>query len=159
VIKAFRAEGEEAEHFQRENLRYFKRNMKVVKNRALARAFVEGLNNAVGVAVLLIGMVLVANHFELSLGTLLLFAFAMQATYKPTKDLTKAWTQLQDAMPAADRFFELLDAPGEPPDPADAVGFGGVREAIRYENVSFSYGREPVLRNVSLEVRAGETVA
>jgi ATP-binding cassette, subfamily B, bacterial len=62
-------------------------------------------------------------------------------------------------MPAADRFFELLDVPGEAPDPPGAARFEGVRDAIRFEGVSFSYGREPVLRDVSLEVRAGETVA
>jgi subfamily B ATP-binding cassette protein MsbA len=159
VIKAFRAEAVESSHFERENLRYFRRNMKVVKNRALARTFVEALNNVVGVAVVLIGMLLVLNHWNLSLGTLLSFALAMQVTYRPMKDLTKAWTQLQDAVPAADRFFELLDVPGERPDPPDAVPFDGVREGIRFDHVSFSYGREPVLRDVSLEVRAGETVA
>jgi subfamily B ATP-binding cassette protein MsbA len=159
VIKAFRAEDAEAAHFERENLRYFRRNMKVVKNRALARTFVEALNNVIGVAVILVGILLVLNHWGLSLGTLLSFALAMQVTYRPMKDLTKAWTQLQDAMPAAERFFELLDVPGERPDPPGAAPFAGVREAIRFEGVSFSYGREPVLRDVSLEVKAGETVA
>jgi len=159
VIKAFRAEAVESEHFERENMRYFRRNMKVVKNRALARTFVEGLNNVIGVAVVLVGMLLVVNHWGVSLGTLLAFALAMQVTYRPMKDLTKAWTQLQDAMPAAERFFELLDAPGEPPDPPDAQPFEGVREGIRFDGVSFSYGREPVLRDVTLDVRAGETVA
>lgn len=159
VIKAFRAEAVEAAHFERENLRYFRRNMKVVKNRALARTFVEALNNVIGVAVIVVGMLLVVNQWGLSLGTLLSFALAMQVTYRPMKDLTKAWTQLQDAMPAADRFFELLDVPGERPDPPDATRFERVRDAIRFERVSFSYGREPVLRDVSLEVRAGETVA
>lgn len=159
VIKAFRAEDVEAAHFARENLRYFRRNMKVVKNRALARTFVEGLNNLIGVVVVLLGVLLVLDNWGLSLGSLLSFAMAMQVTYRPLKDLTKAWTQLQDAMPAADRFFELLDAPGETADGEDALAFPGVREAIRFEGVSFSYGREPVLRDVSFEVRAGETVA
>jgi subfamily B ATP-binding cassette protein MsbA len=159
VIKAFRAEDIEAGHFARENLRYFRRNMKVVKNRALARTFVEGLNNLIGVVVVLLGVLLVLDNWGLSLGSLLSFAMAMQVTYRPLKDLTKAWTQLQDAMPAADRFFELLDAPGETADAADALPFPGVREAVRFESVSFSYGREPVLRDVSFEVRAGETVA
>lgn len=159
VIKAFRAEGVEAGHFQRENLRYFRRNMKVVKNRAMARTFVEALNSAIGVAVVLVGILLVLDNWGLSLGSLLAFAFAMQATYRPMKDVTKAWTQLQDAMPAADRFFELLDAPGETPDPPDALAFEGVKQGIRFEDVSFSYGREPVLHGVSLDVRAGEQVA
>ena len=159
VIKAFRAEDLESEHFQNENLRYFRRNMKVVKNRALARTFIEALNNAIGVVIVVVGVLLVLDNWGLSLGSLMSFAIAMQVTYRPVKDLTKAWTQLQDAMPAADRFFELIDAPGEPPDPPGALPFDGVRDAIRFENVSFSYGREPVLRDVSLEVKAGQTVA
>ena len=63
-------------------------------------------------------------------------------------------------MPSAERFFEMLDAPGETPDPPDAVRFDGVRtrHPLR-EASSFSYGREPVLRDVSLEVKAGEMVA
>jgi ABC-type multidrug transport system fused ATPase/permease subunit len=64
-----------------------------------------------------------------------------------------------DATPAAERFFELLDAPGETADPPDAVKLAGVREGIRFRDVSFSYGREPVLDHVSLEVKAGEVVA
>jgi len=159
VIKAFRAETVEASHFQRENLRYFRRNMKVVKNRALARTFVESLNNAIGVVIVLVGILLVLDNWGLSLGSLLSFAFAMQATYRPVKDLTKAWTQLQDAMPAADRFFELIDTPGESPDVPDAMPFAGVKQGVRFEKVSFSYGREPVLREVDLDVRAGETIA
>lgn len=159
VIKAFRAQRVEAEHFQRENLRYFHRNMKVVKNRALARTLVEALNNAIGVVIVMVGALLVLDNWGLSLGELLSFGLAMQVTYRPMKDLTKAWTQLQDTMPAADRFFELIDAPGEPPDGPDALPFRGVADAIRFENVSFSYGREPVLRDVSFEVKAGETVA
>jgi subfamily B ATP-binding cassette protein MsbA len=159
VIKAFRAEEVESGHFQKENLRYFRRNMKVVKNRALARTFIEALNNGIGVVIVMVGILLVLDNWGLSLGSLISFAIAMQVTYRPVKDLTKAWTQLQDAMPAADRFFELIDAQGEPADPPGALGFTGVRDAIRFENVSFSYGREPVLRDVSLEVKAGETIA
>jgi ABC-type multidrug transport system fused ATPase/permease subunit len=44
-------------------------------------------------------------------------------------------------------------------DVPDAVRLDGVREGIRIAGVCFSYGREPVLRNVSLEVGAGEVVA
>jgi ABC-type multidrug transport system fused ATPase/permease subunit len=62
-------------------------------------------------------------------------------------------------MPAADRFFELLDAPGESADAPGARAFTALESGIRYRNVSFSYGREPVLRDVSFDVAAGETVA
>jgi ABC-type multidrug transport system fused ATPase/permease subunit len=62
-------------------------------------------------------------------------------------------------MPAADRFFELMDAPGEPADRPGAVDLDGVRETIRFRDVHFGYGREAVLQGIDFEARAGETVA
>jgi len=160
IIKAFRAEDNEEAAFQRDNLRYFRRSMRVVKNRALSRALVEGLNNAFGVAVVLLGAILVMNgHFGLSLGSLAAFVGVMQTTYRPVKDLTKGWTQLMEALPSAERFFELMDSRPETGDVPGAQRVSGVREGIRISKVSFSYGREPVLRDVSLDVRAGDVVA
>jgi ABC-type multidrug transport system fused ATPase/permease subunit len=79
--------------------------------------------------------------------------------YRPTKNLTRAYNAVQDALPAAGRLFEVLDAPSEPEDPPDAAVLQDVREGIRFRDVWFSYGREPVLCGLSLELRAGQVVA
>ena len=71
----------------------------------------------------------------------------------------KGWTDLMDAAPAAERFFELLDAREEVPDLPDAVRITGVHDGIRISKLAFSYGREPVLHDFSLDVKAGEVVA
>ncbi|MDX1650485.1 MAG: ABC transporter ATP-binding protein, partial [Myxococcota bacterium] len=160
VIKAFRAYRAEEDSFGRENLRFFRRSMRVVRSRAFSRTIVEALTNAIGIAVLLGGVLLIFRDlWGLTLGTLAAFVMVMQATYKPVKDLTKGWNDLQDALPAAERFFELLDTEPETGDATDAVRIDGVRRGIEISNVSFSYGREPVLRDVSISVRAGEMVA
>jgi subfamily B ATP-binding cassette protein MsbA len=160
VIKAFRTQAGEETGFRDENLRYFRRNMKVVKHRALARTSVEGLNNGIGIAVILVGAALVMNQmWGLTLGSLAAFVLVMQATYGPMKDLSKGWTRLMEAAPSAERFFELMDAEPDVADVPDAVRLAGVRQGIRISKVSFSYGREPVLQDVSLEVKAGEVVA
>jgi ABC-type multidrug transport system fused ATPase/permease subunit len=160
IIKAFRAQDNEEAAFQRHNLRYFRRSMRVVKNRALSRSMVEALNNGIGIAVLFVGAMLVMNgHFGLTLGALVAFVGVMQTTYRPVKDLTKGWTQLMEAVPSAERFFELLDKEPDTEDVSGAPRVDGVRQGIRIAKVSFSYGREPVLRDVSLDVAAGEVVA
>ncbi len=160
VIKAFRTQAGEATAFRDENFRYFRRNMKVVKNRALARTSVEGLNNSVGIGIILLGAGLVMNQmWGLTLGSLAAFVLVMQATYRPMRALSKGWTHLMEAAPSAERFFELMD---EAPDVVDVPGaarLSGVREGIRISKVSFSYGREPVLQDISLEIKAGEVVA
>jgi subfamily B ATP-binding cassette protein MsbA len=160
VIKAFSTQAAEAQAFQKENLRYFRRNMKVVKHRTLARTAVEALNNAVGIAIILVGTALVMNQmWGLTLGSLAAFVLLMQTTYRPMKDLAKGWTHLMEAIPSAERFFELLDTEPDTKDAPDALQLTGVRQGITLSNVSFSYGREPVLRDVSLEISAGEVVA
>jgi subfamily B ATP-binding cassette protein MsbA len=160
VIKAFRGQAVEEDTFRKENLRYFRRNMKVVKNRTLARTSVEGLTNGVGIAIILVGTVLVISQtWGLTLGDLGAFVLVMQATYRPMKELAKGWTHLMEAAPSAERFFELMDTEPDIADVPGAVRLEGVREGITISGVSFSYGREPVLQDVSLDVRAGEVVA
>jgi subfamily B ATP-binding cassette protein MsbA len=160
VIQAFRAQRGEASAFARENQRYFRRNLRVQRNRAYSRSAVEGLNNLIGVMVLFGGVALILGElWGLSFGALAAFVAVMQSTYAPLRDLTRGWTKLQEAVPSAERFFEILDETPETPDAAGAVRIDGIRHGIRVEKMSFSYGREPVLRDVSFEARKGEMVA
>ena len=158
LIKAFRAERLESEAFARSSQRLFRRAMKVVKNRVMARSLVELLNHGSAVGVLLAGVGMVMSGW-ITLGELSAFALVMVTIYKPVKSTAKGWVRLMDALPSADRLFEILDIPVEISDAPDAVSLAGVGEGIQLRNVSFSYGRESVLRDVSFEVRAGEMVA
>jgi subfamily B ATP-binding cassette protein MsbA len=161
VIKAFQAEGGEQGRFERENRRLFQRNLKVVKYRALSRGVIEAVTNVVGMLVMLGGVAIVLGRlWGLTLGELMAFVVVMQtATYRPVKELTKGWTRIQEAIPSAQRFFDLLDARPETADPPDALRISGIGRGLRISKVSFSYGREPVLQDVSLDVAAGEVVA
>ncbi len=160
VIQAFRAQRGEAAAFSRENQRYFRRNLRVQRNRAYSRSAVEGLNNGIGVAVLFGGVALILGQlWGLSFGALAAFVGVMQSTYGPMRDLTRGWTKLQEAIPSAERFFEILDEPTETADAEGALQLGGLRHGLRLSKLSFSYGREPVLRDVSLDVKKGELVA
>jgi ABC-type multidrug transport system fused ATPase/permease subunit len=160
VIKAFRAERFEADGFGRENERLFRRTMRVVRARVWSQSSVEAVTNAVALLVLGFGTWLVVQQaWGLTTGSLAAFAAVMITAQRTTRQLTRSWTQLQDALPSAERFFELLDRPGEAGDPPDAVAIDGLRQGIRVSKLRFSYGREEVLRDVSLEIRAGEVVA
>lgn len=161
VIKAFGAHDVEEAAFEHENTRYFRRNMKVVKYRAFSRSAVEAITNTLGVTFLLLGFGLVASGWGgLTMGSVLAFVMVMQGScYKPMKEITKGWTKLQEATPSAERFFALLDTEAETVDTPDALEISGVEQGIRIDKLSFSYGREPVLKDVSLDVAAGEVVA
>jgi ABC-type multidrug transport system fused ATPase/permease subunit len=162
IVKAFKAQEGEARGFATENLRYFRRNMKVVKNRSLARAAVELLSNLIGIFILLVGgAALLAGLWGLTLGTLIPFVLLMTRGYRPMRDLSRAWTRMQEAVPSAARFFDVLDASDDTPDRPGARELAGVSRDIAFRDVTFSYKREhaPVLKGISLDVRAGEMVA
>jgi subfamily B ATP-binding cassette protein MsbA len=160
VIKSFRAEAIEDAAFRRETHQLFRRSMKVVKNRVLARSLVELLNNGAVIGLTLLGAILVlGGRWGLTIGDLAAFAGVLSQTYQPVKTLAKTWVRLLDAQPSAQRFFEVLDTPVELRDAPDAVVLDGVSERVALRGLSFSYGRESVLKDVSFEVRAGEMAA
>jgi subfamily B ATP-binding cassette protein MsbA len=160
TIKAFRAEAAESHAFRRETGRLFRRSMKVVKNRLLARSAIEALNNAAGMGVLILGTWLVlGNRLGLTPGDLAAFGAALATTYRPVRSLAKGWATWMDAQPAAERFFEVLDTPIDIEDASDAVSMGRLERGVSLRGVRFSYAGQAVLHDVSFEVAAGEVVA
>jgi ABC-type multidrug transport system fused ATPase/permease subunit len=160
VIKAFRGEAFEERAYGRHAERFFRRSMRAVAKRALARSLVELANGLVAVASLGVGVWFVLRgSFGLTLGDVVAFAFVAQQGYSPIKSLAAAWIQLLDAEPSVERFFEVLDLPGESPDAPGALSIGPIARGLVVRGACFSYGREPVLREVSFEAGAGEVVA
>jgi subfamily B ATP-binding cassette protein MsbA len=160
IIKAFSAEGQERTHLSQELMRYFRRAMRVIRNRVYSRTLVEFLGQLVFFSLMLVGIFAIARQtWGLTLGTLAAYLFIVARLQQPVKLLTRTYNSIQDALPAADRLFEIIDADGEEPDAPDAVELQRLEQGIRYRDVAFSYGREPVLGGVNLEIGAGEVVA
>ncbi len=160
IVKAFRAEEGEARAFGVDNLTLFRRNLKVVKHQALSRASIEALTQLIGIGIVVVGgYALWAGWWGLTIGTLASFVLLMLQTYRPMRDLSRAWPRLQEAEPSAARFFEVLDAVEEIPDAADAVELPGVHHGIAFRHLTFDYGGSPVLVDVDFEVQVGQMVA
>lgn len=80
--------------------------------------------------------------------------------YGPIRSLNRSNNQVQEALAAGTRVFELLDTEAEIKDLDDAVTLPGFNNSIHYETVDFSYNQEEeILKKVSLTIRKGETVA
>ena len=93
-------------------------------------------------------------------GLLVAFALYAERLFEPIRDLTGDFGHLTGSLVAADRVFELLDVRPEVASAPGAVALPSAAGRVRYENVSFHYEPEsPVLREVSLDVEPGETVA
>ncbi len=95
----------------------------------------------------------------MQLGVLLIFLTYVGSLYKPVKALSKLTTIFTKGMAAAERIDDVLSSEPDIKDSPDAIIAPGFKGTVRFDRVSFSYGRETVLREVSFEIDAGQTVA
>jgi subfamily B ATP-binding cassette protein MsbA len=160
VIKAFRGHDLELGAYEQETEKFFKRHMKVIWNRVMAKASGEALNQTVGTLILGIGAVLALNHrWDITIGTLTAFALILVTTYKPVKTLTTSYTTIMESAAGADRLFQVLDMEEETPDRPDAQAMVGLSHGIRFRDVHFGYGEGEILSGINLEVQPGEVIA
>lgn len=89
------------------------------------------------------------------------FMTAMVMLYDPFKSISQANNTLQQALAGAERVFEILDAPELLEEAGGSIEYTPPFETLSFENVTFSYpgNKEPALRNINLDIKAGERVA
>ncbi len=94
-------------------------------------------------------------------GTLVAFALYIDRFYNPIRDLAQRYNNFQATMASGERIFELLDTPVEVQDAPGARDLPTIRGDIDFNRVSFHYADDPtpVLEDVDLHVRAGQTIA
>ena len=96
----------------------------------------------------------------LEVGAMVAFILYIQRFFDPIRSLTMQYTELQRAMASGVRIFELLDTPADMVDLPGAIDLPTLRGEIEFRNVSYRYiSGQDVLKNVSLHVKPGETVA
>ena len=118
------------------------------------------ITNALGLIVVLAsGGTLVARG-TITLGVLLAFLGYIHQLFGPLRELSLVYNTLQSGAAALDRINDYLGHQPELPEPADPQRpAGGFKGQVALEGVTFGYGGEPVLRELDLEIAAGETVA
>ncbi|UCH33230.1 MAG: ABC transporter ATP-binding protein, partial [Armatimonadota bacterium] len=161
VVKAFAQEPREAERFEQRDRSY----VSAVLAAARTRSKFSGLMAmTMGSGALIVwsygGSQVIAG--ELDLGTLVMFSGLLWQLYGPVTTLANLNERFQRAATAAERVFEILDTPGEteltPPEhhPHPVTEVHG---RIEFDHVFFGYEQdEPVLRDICLDVQAGEMI-
>ena len=97
---------------------------------------------------------------ELEVGVLVAFALFIQRFFDPVRQLTLQYSQMQRAMAAGTRIFELLDVPVDLTDKANAKPLPPLKGAVEYAGVDFAYVQsKPVLTGINLSIKPGEAVA
>ncbi len=158
IVKAFTMEEYEKRRFAEENERYFKIFLKRVKIRALSHPLME-LLGGIGIAVIIwVGGYSVVRG-DVTPGTFFSFMTALLMLYAPVRNLNKVNLEVQEGLAAAARIFELLDTVTEVREEKDALSLPPISKGIEFKEVTFKYDSAPVLKAISLHVRAGEIIA
>jgi len=158
VVQAFAREASSQEHFDEVNNENRLANIQANTLSSMLLPVVELCNAASTVAVIAYGGYLMLNG-ETSLGVLVAFLAYITRFFQPVRTLTQFYNQLQAATAAAEKVFELLDEPVTIQEAERPVSLVHVRGEVEFRHVTFSYGREPVLEDVSFHADPGDMIA
>jgi len=164
VVKAYTMEGRERLRFFREGREFVKQSMKAFKTNAASGPALELL------ATLAMALAVVLGAYWLDTGglarevdpsTMLAFFGALVATLDPMRKLADVNNRIQMAINGAERLFEVIDTPSEVRHGGRGIVLPRMARDIVFENTRFRYesDMQEVLQDVSLRVRAGETIA
>ncbi len=158
IVKAFTMERFEIGRFREATRRHLGSTLKAQKIQALTSPVMELIGGICVLALFLYAHRRIANG-TLTVGQFVSFIAAIAAMYQPIKKLNKVNLSVNTALSAAERVFRMLDIDNEVREKAEAIDLTAAGNGIRYENVTFAYMDEPVLRNVNLTIAPGEIVA
>ena len=158
LIKTYAMEDFEAERFRQSNRKYFSATRQSIQLQALNSPLMEILAG-IGLALVFTYAAGQIRAGQMTVGGLLSFLSAILMMYKPLKDVTRTNIVLQVALASAARIFEVIDGENDIVEKPGARDLASFASELRYEGVCFAYAEEPVLADIDVTIRRGETVA
>ena len=161
VIKAFNNTDFVIDKYKDLTKGEFEQAYKTTKIKAKVSPINEVITTFMVLLVVLYGGYQILVTKKITSGDLISFVTALGLMHQPLKRLISKNNDLQDSLPSADRVVEIFDEKIETDVFGEAVKFDEKIQNIKFENVNYKYddSNEYVLKNVNLNVKAGEIVA
>ena len=160
VVQSLNREQANIRRFGAANTKNLDANLQAMRYVAALLPSVEMLAAIALSLVVMFGGWMVLDGSLTEIGVLVAFALYIQRFFDPVRNLTMHYGQLQRAMVAGNRIFEVLDVEPEVSDRAGALELPQIAGEVVFEDVGFRYiDDEPVLQDINLHIRPGETVA
>lgn len=159
IIKAFNAENKMNARFNKINMDYRDNIMRVNVRQQLAHPMSEFLGTVMIVIVLWFGGTLVLNSHTLIGPTFIYYLVMLYSIINPLKEFSKAGYNIPKGLASMERIDKILQAEVEIKEPEQPTHISSFEHQIEFRNVSFKYGEQWVLKNISLVVPKGKTVA
>jgi ATP-binding cassette subfamily B protein len=160
VVKSFTNEEIEKGKFAYENNRFVASRRDGYKSEAHFSAGLIGFTQLMTIAAIVFGGAKIVNA-ALDLADLLTFLLCIGILIEPINRFSNFVRLYQEGMTGFDRLMEVLEVQPDIQDAAGAAELIHVRGNVQFQKVSFKYreGHDYVLKNVSLDIRAGEYIA
>jgi ATP-binding cassette, subfamily B, bacterial len=180
VIKIFAREAQEARRFRDATETYYNEQRRSIRARSVFFPFTRVVGFFSNVFMIGVGAYSILSGGSFTIGKLLAFRAYWWRLFGPINTLARVNDMIQRASAAGRRVFDVLDAPDELPDAADAARLERVRGEMELREVTFSYGgtgappvqeeddlhgrgaratKAVVLRDVSIKIEPGKTIA
>ena len=161
VIKAFNNTDFVIDKYKDLTKEEFEQAYKTTKIKAKVSPINEVITTFMVLLVVLYGGYQILIAKKITSGDLISFVTALGLMHQPLKRLISKNNDLQDSLPSADRVVEIFDEKIETDVFGEAINFNEKIENIKFENVNYKYedSNDYVLKNINLNVKAGEIVA
>lgn len=162
VIKAFNAENILKEKFDTMNQVLYRIRNKMQIRRDLASPLSEFLGIVVLCGILWFGgsYVLSVHHSgALDATSFIMYIGLFTQVINPAKSISTSFYNMQKGSAAVERIEEILRAPEVIEDTADSVEIKEFTKEIEFRHINFSYGEKPILHDINLKIKKGQTIA
>ncbi len=160
IVKAFNAEDKMRDRFGALNEKIRQLYNHLHAKYVLAFPLSEFIGTVV-IAILLWfgGLLIVGNESQINAAEFIYYLVIFYSITTPAKELSRAAYSIRKGMASLDRIDKIMQSENTLPDPIEPQNLAEFKDKIVYENLSFKYRDEWVLRNVNLEIPKGKTVA
>lgn len=159
VIKSFTSEKYFTKKFEDSTGRHYKLSNRILNRQNLASPMSEFLGIMVIAILLWYGGHMVLVEGTLNGGSFIVYMGLSYNILTPAKAISKASYDIKKGNAAADRLMEVLEQENPITDKPDAIERAVFESSIAIENINFSYEEEIILKDFSLTIPKGQTVA
>jgi len=160
IVKAFNAEKHISGRFKETNEDYTGLMNRINRKRFLASPLSELLATIAIVVIMWYGGTMILdNEGTMSSQALIGYLIIFSQIIAPAKTLSSSWYNIKKAMASVDRVNDILSARNLITEKQGAERISEFKDCIEFRNVNFAYAENPVLTNVNLTIKKGQTIA
>lgn len=160
VVHSFTNEEVEKSKFAYANIRFLASRRDSYKSEAYFSSGLIAFTQLITISVIILGSVAIV-HASLNVADLVTYLLYISILIDPVQKLVNFGMLYQEGITGFHRFMEIMEVEPDLQDAPDAIELGQVRGHVEFQGVSFKYKEEHnyVMKNLSLEIQAGEYVA